>query len=240
MMQCEHGNPAEKVWLIGNSEPTRWRQVLSVPLDSLHPARHNIWTSVLDVAQRHLFVNERARFDDQKGLYVRNAVQDPDDRPRGNIREWPENVSNVVQNLARLLTAHRPVLVLTFGAFAYEFSLRAARVAGCSPDPLRDDRPHTKWTAKNLGAEFRAATARFSPGVTNLLPLLHVSIARGRFMESHRDYCAAGGTGQSVASKQLSPNYFEKVGATLAELLWRGRDSGVRFMTSNSLQDATS
>lgn len=53
----------------------------------------------------------------------------------------------------------------------------------------------------------------------NLVPLLHISISYGRFLESHRDFC--GGDGK---------NYFELVGARIGDLLIAGRNHGVEFL----------
>ena len=50
----------------------------------------------------------------------------------------------------------------------------------------------------------------YNPLQVNVVPLLHVSIARGRFLYSHRYF--VGGEGDS------EPNYFDYVGRKLAEV----------------------
>ena len=51
MMAAEHNDPRFPIWLIGDSNPKNWENRLSYPLDARHPARHSIWTPVLDAMQ---------------------------------------------------------------------------------------------------------------------------------------------------------------------------------------------
>lgn len=79
----------------------------------------------------------------------------------------------------------KPKVIITFGAFAFEFVRRAcdnefAVLFG-------------KWSSKRLGEEFRKRIELYEPSGINILPLLHVSISRGRFLESHRYFVGEGG-----------------------------------------------
>lgn len=205
MHPCD-GSPEFPIWLIGDSPPKNWHDKLAVPLDRRHPARHNIWTPVLDVIQRTVF-REGRRLDD-KQIHVRNAVEsleliDPE-RAQWN---W-EDLAPAVTKLGDLLAEHQPRLVLSFGAFACEMVYRARRTGVAVPC---DDRAVRNWTTKELGAAFREGVSNFDQRGINHLPLLHVSIARRHFLSAHAHFCPA--------SDEKNPNYFEYVGSELGELL---------------------
>ena len=64
------------------------------------------------------------------------------------------------------------------------------------------------WDTKNLGIDFRRRLDCFDPDVINVFPLLHTSISRGRFYESHNYF-----------SQTEDGNYFEYAGNLIAEKL---------------------
>jgi hypothetical protein len=163
MMSRDGGSPDSRVWLLGDSEPENSRKKLSVPLDARHPARHNIWTPVLNVAQGRLYELERLRFNDA-AVYVRNAVASKTDRPRPNARTWLGQVEWEIAELARLIKENKPLLIFSFGAFSHEFALRALCVLGTPHEPQRFDR----WTTKALGACFLDSCRTFD---VSTLPL---------------------------------------------------------------------
>lgn len=199
-MKKEIGNKKFSLWLIGDSNPENWQGVLSAPLDPRHPARHNIWTSVLDVIQDELFRKSKIRLETRM-LYIRNAVENPKDRPKANAVEWSSKVEREIDILRNDLTEFRPKIVICFGRFAFEFSRRAF-----------GETLHRKsdfWNTKNLGNEFRQRLSAFSPGVMSLIPLLHTSISRGKFISSHRYFCQQGD----------DANYFDYVGIQIASKL---------------------
>jgi hypothetical protein len=96
-------------------------------------------------------------------------------------------------------------MLFSFGAFAFEFARRAL-----GEEPKQS---HSYWGARDLGHEFRQRADQFDLSVTNLLPLLHVSIARGRFIQSHEYFC-----------NQKSGNYFEFAGSRIAQKLIEHRN----------------
>lgn len=65
-MEAYTGAPRFPVWLVADSEPKNWHKLLLTPLDPRHPARHNIWTSVLEYMQEALYEQKRLRFDTVK------------------------------------------------------------------------------------------------------------------------------------------------------------------------------
>ena len=70
--------------------------------------------------------------------------------------------------------------------------------------------PYSYWGAKELGKEFGKRVTAYNNQVINIIPLLHASISRGRFLESHKYF---------VGEKMKEfPNYFEYVGNMIAEI----------------------
>ena len=104
--------------------------------------------------------------------------------------------------MGSLLQAQRPRLLLSFGAFAFEFARRSRRES-----PPRACR---HWSTKKLGQEFSKRIGEFDPDTCNLIPLLHVSIARGQFLSSHRYF-----TGKAEG------NYFDYVAEQIANCVSR-------------------
>lgn len=201
-MEAHSGDPSFPIWLIADSEPKNWRDLLLTPLDPRHPARHNIWTSVLEYMQEKLYKRRRLRFDTSK-LYIRNAVIDPDEKPKSAALNWNEGLQDKVDLLRADLQFMSPKLVLTFGAFAFELVRRASGEEHYYK--------YSEWGTLRLGEEFKERLALFDTSKTNVLPLLHASISRGRFLESHRYFVGK--------EAKYAPNYFEYVGNELAELL---------------------
>lgn len=74
-MKRTHGLPNSAIWLLADSNPVAWQDVLAVPLDRRFPTRHNIWTPIEQVIQRHLFHECKSRLADK--FFIRNAVEDP-------------------------------------------------------------------------------------------------------------------------------------------------------------------
>lgn len=207
-MRPSAGPASSPFWLIGDSPPKGCHDKLAHPLDARHPARHNIWTPVLDVLQSTVF-HSGLRLDD-RALYVRNAVNRVDVIDPKRVDWKNPRLKRCVDQLARRIAASkpRPVLILSFGAFACEVVCRARRA---STDHEHTDRSVGAWTTKALGQAFREAVCGFDPKGVNHLPLLHVSIARRHFLTAHQHFCD-GHAGED-------PNYFEYVGKMLAELL---------------------
>lgn len=200
-MKKDIGDKNFPIWLIGDSNPKNWQGVLSAPLDPRHPARHNIWTSVVDVIQEELFRIGKIRFE-TRTLYIRNAVEDPKDRPSVNIIQWPSKVEQEIVALQNDLVEFHPKLVFSFGRFAFEFSRRAF-----------EETPHRKsgfWNTESLGDEYRQRLNAFTPNTLNLIPLLHTSISRGRFISSHQQFCRHGD----------DANYFDYIGIQIAHKIY--------------------
>jgi len=200
-MKDSVGDPMFSVWLIADSEPKRWQGLLLTPLDPRHPARHSIWTSVLDYMQEALYRQEKRRFASDR-LYITNAVKKPDYKPIAAAVYWPASLQEKTRSLRERLSYFKPKVLLTFGAFAFEFVRRA-----CDEELLF---PFGYWSTKRLGGEFKKRIALYDSTRINVLPLLHVSISGGRSLESHSYFVGEGG--------KEPANYFEFVGTELAQL----------------------
>ena len=187
------------IWLIGDSSPANWEANLVDPLDSRHPARHNIWTPILEGIQSHLYASMRKRLRTDE-LYIRNAVHHRSKKAHGNAVTWSPDLEEEARELARLLDSHAPKLVFSFGAFAFEFARRSHNES--SHQAFRD------WSTKRLGQELRQRIQDFTPRDINLAPLLHVSITRGHFLRSHKKF-----------TQMEDGNYFDYVGRQIANCL---------------------
>lgn len=194
-MKNSAGDPRFPIWLIGDSPPEKWADKLDSPLDAKHPARHNIWTSVADSMQDRLYRQGRLRLDTSQ-LYIRNAT----DRPwtTSTIQAQTQLCQNILQEL---IDKYKPKIILTFGISAFMITLLAS---GEHPQKFFK-------TTKLLGEQFRSRIKNYGDHKVNVIPLLHTSIARGRFLESHRDFVGIDG--------KVHPNYFDYVGEKLADLL---------------------
>jgi len=203
-MKKEVGDRNSEIWLLGDSNPKNWQTVLETPLDPRHPARHSIWTPVLEIIQDRVFRENRSRVD-TSSIYIRNAIEDPAGKPRSNSIKWETIVERELQGFQEVVRGCQPKILFSFGAFAFEFARRAF-----GEEPKRS---HNYWGARNLGHEFRQRVDQFDLNATNLLPLLHVSIARGWFIQSHEYF-----------SGQEGGNYFEFVGNRIAQTLMEHGD----------------
>jgi hypothetical protein len=197
-MKKETGNPSSPIWLLGDSNPKKWQDKLNTPLDPRHPAMHNIWTPIIDIIQRELYVKIGKRIN-VKPIYIQNAIEDPSIKPQPNEKNWNTKIKNRINDFRKQVQKHNPAFVFSFGAFSFEFARRCLKT-----DILRS---HNYWGSLRLGKKFRARISDFDAGKVNLIPLLHVSIARGHFLKSHKNFC----DGDS------EENYFEYVGVRLAE-----------------------
>ena len=135
-------------------------------------------------------------------LYIRNAVHHASEKPGDTAVEWSSRLEEEISELACLLASHAPRLVFSFGAFALEFTRRS-----------RDEAPNRAfgyWTTTQSGREFRKRIRAFTADRINLVPLLHVSVARRHFLTSHANF-----------TQSEEGNYFEHVAAEIGDCLSR-------------------
>lgn len=192
----ENTDPDSPIWLLGDSPSAKNLDKNLKPLDRKHPTRHTIWTPILDVVQRHLFVNCECRLDDRE-LFIRNAVSHPDHKLKRNRKRHEAEIAE----LGELLSRHKPFLVLCFGQFAFECARRAQE---------EEKLPPQKWTIKRLSQEFSERILKVQLGSVTLLPLLHAVVAL-KFSECSTDFSGEG------------DNYFEYTGREIAKVLIANR-----------------
>ena len=202
-MERESGCKSSPIWLIGDSPPKNWKDELSEPFDSRHPARHNIWTPVVDGIQELVYRQEKRRVDTSR-LYVRNAVHNWESKVGPYDKNWSQ-LKEATEELGGLLGKHKPKLVFTFGAFAFEFANRSLG--------KNEKRAYRYWTTERLGKQFRLSVAKFPSCEIDVVPLLHTSISRGKYLVSHKHFtCAEDG------------NYFDYVADKVSALLLNHKD----------------
>src|SRR4051794_28739521 len=108
-MVRETGDKSFPIWLLGDSNPRNWENQLETPLDPRHPARHNIWTPILDGVQDRLFRRRGLRLDSRR-IYIRNAVQKPAVKEAANGIVWPEELNREIASFRADLNLHSPML----------------------------------------------------------------------------------------------------------------------------------
>ena len=201
-MERETGSRDYPIWLIGDSSPKRWEPELRTPLDSRHPARHIIWTPVLEQLQLNLYasIGKRLQTDD---LYIRNAVHNSSDKPE-NSSDWSSNLNlkSEIRQMSELLHRYKPTLLFSFGEFAFEFTRRSL-----NKSPIQ-----ASWSIDQLGNVFSKRIEAFNPKKINVIPLLHAIIARGEIIENHRKF-----------TKLENGNYYDFVGQKIADCLVRNQ-----------------
>ena len=111
-----------------------------------------------------------------------------------------EKLDQEVGSFGELLKQYKPLLLMTFGAFSYEFARRALN--------QRPEYEHRHWGAKTLGSSFQEAIGAIHLNRVNMLPVLHTTIARRHFIKSHNYFCGDEGA-----------NYFENVAWSIADFL---------------------
>lgn len=200
-MKKSSGIESFPIWLVGDSPPAKWEDKLDVPFDSRHPTRHSIWTPIENIIQRELFASSKLRLRSED-IYIINAVDNADDK-RESVAEW-KNLKERMSFLQNKISSNRPKFILTFGQFSFEFMRRVL---------CRKERHSLKtWTCEKLGEQFRNAVDRYPVDEPVLVPLLHATIARGKYLEAHSKYCSFS---------DPNPNYFEYVGRSLAKQIER-------------------
>ena len=222
-MEKFHREESRKIWLVGDSPP-KYANRLRYPLDSHHSAVHCIWTSVSSKINHCLFKHSLELSDDYP--HIRNAVTDKSHWENGDKICDYLNKCKLEQeheyNHIKDLDEHKPKVVITFGYKPFLFfNYLIKEISSENDNPLSLEAPNSGTESKLLGDEFKKAINKFSLEEINLLPLLHISVGRGKkFLEGQADYC------DYDRKKYEKDNYcyFSHVGEKIAEVLLKHRD----------------
>lgn len=189
------GRPECPIWLVGDSNPTALADRLDWVFDARHPTRHSIWTPIWDAIQEQMFRRAGARLDGA-GLFILNAVEHESSKPNETQLAWPGLVDKQIKFLGAV-RGYNPMLILSFGQFSFEFCRRALELESeCSKEYA-----FNYWTLDRLATQFHTSVGQ---PTSQLVPLLHATIARGNFLQAHEAFVRGG-------------NYFDEVGRLLAD-----------------------
>jgi hypothetical protein len=159
----DNGRPKSAIWLLADSPPLIHGDKLDEPLDWRFPTRHNIWTPIETIMNRELFRSLKNRIDDSK-FYIRNAVESSENWKHKDI------LAADVADFQRLVEAHQPFMILTFGQRAFEFARRSQG---------EDVQRFSHWGVPELSREFDTRSSRIREGKGRLLPLLRTARGAG-------------------------------------------------------------
>jgi hypothetical protein len=193
------------IWLIGDSYPKNWKfPDLEFVFDDRHPTIHNIWTSIIYKIQKRIYKLKLKIIDDDL-FYIRNAIELASMRHGKDDYNWNADVVGQektdylklqINTMKNLINKYEPKMVITFGAFAFEFIRRCYGLT---------EIPFGNWGAKELRKQF-------IDSITNneiIVPLLHRSISMGHFLSSHRRFS------HDTIEDNINGNYFEFVSEKL-------------------------
>ncbi|MDR2481147.1 MAG: hypothetical protein LBD07_02505 [Spirochaetaceae bacterium] len=198
-MKTYHGNTYAPIWLIGDSAPSHWIDVLEHPFDQRHPAVHNIWTPIIYRIQRYIYKKKSVIIDDEENrFFIKNAVSQDNKKPARDIEIWDKyiDLNSELIDMKNSIEKYNPKMVITFGTFAFEF-IRRCYI-------LKKDLwyKYGHWGAKNLGEIF----IKNIKDKEIIIPLLHISISNGNWLSSHKQF-----------KNNENGNYFDFVALNLYE-----------------------
>ncbi|ODA38974.1 hypothetical protein [Desulfosporosinus sp. BG] len=193
----ETGEKEYPIWLLFNPK---------------HPAiRHYIWTPVLAEIQDKVFRELHTRIN-TANMYIRNVVSDSGIVPN-TLNWWGTEVSNEIELLRELVIEHQPKLLISFGAFPFEFVRRVYEI--------KPEKGPKAWGTSNLGDEFGKAIETFDINRTNRIPLLRRVVDSGKFIEEVSNFSRDDGDRYF----EEVDNYFHFVGSKIAEKIIEHKDS---------------
>lgn len=204
-MKKEIGEKSFPIWILGDSNPKNWESTLQHPFDSRHPIRHNIITSVFDIIQENVYLSNKLRVDTRR-IYIRNAIENSELKPESRTLKWSSEINKEILLYRTTIHHYNPKILFTFGVFSFEFARRSIEGA--------EEKYYGFWNTNKLGEEFFKRIFEFNLRRINIIPLLHRSIAGGKFLKSHELFCG-----------QSNSNYFEVTGNDIGSLILKNKNS---------------
>lgn len=178
----ESGERSNPIWLLVNPK---------------HPAvRYYIWTPVLAVIQDRVYRELHERID-TTDIFIRSVVSETEMVPN-TLNWWGAEVNAEIELFRQLVLEHKPKIIITFGAFPFEFLRRVYEI-----EPRKGPK---HWSTSNLKEEFERSIEDFDINQTNRIPLLRRVVESGKFIEGHNYFC-----------QENVENYFCYVGTKIAE-----------------------
>lgn len=189
-MKQELGKRTYPIWLIINPK---------------YPAvRHDIWRPVLDEIQDRVFREFQTRIE-TSDIYIRSAVNDGGIVPN-TLNWWGREVAKEIEFYREIVEEHKPKMIISFGAFPYEFTRRVFEV--------KPEKGPKAWSSSIIQDEFERAIENFDINQTNRVPLLRRVIATDKFIEN-----------RNFLSRTDRETYFQHVGAKIAEKIIENKEN---------------
>ena len=169
-----------------------------------YPAvRYDIWRPILDEIQDRVFRELQTRID-TSNIYIRNAVSDGGIVPN-TLNWWGKEVAKEIEFYREFVHEHKPKMLISFGAFPYEFARRVYEV--------KPEKGPKAWSSLILRNEFEKSMENFDINQTNMIPLLRRVIATDKIIEN-----------QNFLYQSDSETYFQHIGAKIAEKIIENKD----------------
>jgi len=165
---------------------------------------YGIWRHVLDEIQDKVYREIQTRID-TTNIYIRSAVSDCGIVPN-TLNWWGNEVSSEIKLLKELIIDFNPKIVISFGAFTFEFMRRVYEI--------KPEKGPKYWSASILKDEFDISIDKFDAKQTNMIPLLRRVIESDKLIES-----------ESYFSQNDSEKYFHYVGTKIAEKIIENKDN---------------
>lgn len=170
-----------------------------------YPEVHrDIWRPVLDVIQDRVYRKLQTRID-TSDIFIRSAVDDRGIVPKTS-HLWGWKVAEEIELYREIILEHKPKMLISFGAFPYEFARRVYEV--------KPEKGPKAWGTSNLKDEFKQSMKNFEICQTNLIPLLRRINVTDEIKET-----------RNILSRNEMELYFQDVGAKLADKIIENKNN---------------
>jgi hypothetical protein len=164
----------------------------------------DIWRHVLDEIQDKIYREIHARID-ASNIYIRSVVSDCGIVPN-TLNWWGKEVAVEISMLREFLLEYNPKMLISFGAFPYEFVRRVFET--------KPEKGPKYWSSSILRDEFERSITNFDVNQTNRIPLLRRVIASDKFQETSNYF-----------SSNDREQYFQHVGTRISEMIIQNKES---------------
>ncbi len=189
LVEQESGHKTFPIWLLTNP---KYPDVIN-----------DIWRSVLDEIQDKVYREIQARID-TTNIYIRSVVGDCGIVPN-TLNWWGKEVVDEIRVFRQILLEHNPKMLISFGAFPYEFLRRVS--------DMKPDKGPKYWRSSILRDEFDRSVENFNVNQSNRMPLLRRVIESDKYQETRDDFRPTD-----------KDQYFKHVGSKLSSLIIQNVD----------------